>query len=136
MSLASQISLLATRLATEFKAVRASIITGPSPVALTDAATIATNAALGNLFRVTITASRTLAAPTNPTDGQRVQWEVTASGTGPWTLTLATGTAGSFKFGTDITSIPAIATGTTTFVGAEYNATAGRWRVLAVGSGY
>jgi hypothetical protein len=112
------------------------IITGPAPIALTDAATIATNAALGNVFRVTITASRTLGAPTNPTDGQRALWAVTASGTGPWTLTLATGAAGAFKFGTDITAVPAITTGTITYIGAVYSSAAGRWHVLAVGSGY
>jgi hypothetical protein len=110
-------------------------ITGPAPVALTDAATIATNAALANLFRVTITANRTLGAPTNPTDGQIVRWAVAASGTGPWTLTLATGAAGSFKFGTTITSVPAITTGTTTYVTAVYSTTAARWHVIDVVSG-
>lgn len=107
----------------------------PTPFALTDAATIATDVAGRNDFRVTITASRTLGTPTNPTDGQEVKWAVTASG-GPWTLTLTTGAAGSFKFGTDITSIPSIAAGTTTYIGAKYNLPAQRWHVLAVSSGF
>lgn len=106
-----------------------------SGVALTDAATIATDASTGRLFRVTITASRTLGVPTNPADGMRVMWEVTASGTGPWTLTMASG-AGGFKFGTDFTSIPAISTGTTTYIGCLYSSRDSFWHVLAVGSGH
>lgn len=39
-------------------------------VALTDAATITVNCALGNVFRVTLAGNRTLAAPTNPVDGK------------------------------------------------------------------
>ena len=41
-------------------------------VTLTDAATIATDASLGNLFRVTLGGNRTLGNPTNPVDGQKV----------------------------------------------------------------
>lgn len=135
MSLASQISDLATRVATEFKAVRAALITGPSAVGLTDATTVATNAQLGNVFRVTIAGNRTLGAPTNATDGQRLLWAVTASGADR-TLTLATGSAGTFKFGSDITSVPVIASGTTMYIGAIYSSAAQRWHVIAVGSGY
>jgi len=107
----------------------------PVPVVLTDAATITTDASLGITFRATIAASRTLAAPTNPVDGQRAVWEITASG-GAWTVTLTTGTAGAFKFGTDFTEIPVVASGTTTFIGAAYRAASARWHVIAVGSGH
>lgn len=107
----------------------------PLPVALTDASVITTDASLGGTFRVTITANRTLAAPTNPDDGQRAVWEVAASGAA-YTLTLTTGAAGAFKFGTDFTSIPTIAAGTTTFIGATYRTSSQRWHVLAVGSGH
>lgn len=111
------------------------MIAGVLPVTLTDAATIATNAALSNYFRVTITSSRTLGIPTNPTDGQRVLWEVTASG-GSRVLTLTTGSTGAFKFGTDFTVVPSIASGTTTFIGAVYRSTSSRWHVISVGSGH
>lgn len=105
------------------------------PVTLTDAPVIATDASLGVTFRVTISASRTLAAPTNPTDGQRAIWEVTAAG-GAYVLSLATGAAGAFQFGTDVTAIPATASGTTTFIGAVYRSSSARWHVIAVGSGH
>lgn len=106
----------------------------PSSVTLTDAATIATDASLGRLFRVTVTASRTMGVPSNPTDGQRIMYEVTASG-GSWTLTMSS-SAGGFKFGTDFTSIPTISTGTTTYIGAMYSSRDSFWHVLAVGSGH
>lgn len=106
-----------------------------APVTLTDATTIATDASTGTQFRVTMGADRTLGAPTNPTDGQKAMWEITASAANR-TLTLATGTAGSFKYGTDITSIPAIVSGTTTFIGAIYRTSSARWHVLAVSSGH
>ena len=105
------------------------------PAVLADAANIATNAAVGDYFRVTMAGNRTLDAPTNPSDGQRALWEITASGA-DLTLTLATGAAGAFKFGTNITTVPTIASGTTTFLGAVYRAASQRWHVLAVGSGH
>ena len=59
-----------------------------TPTSLTDAATIAVNAALGNQFRVPLTsaigASRTLGNPTNPTDGQIVTfWFIQPSSRAP-----------------------------------------------------
>lgn len=115
--------------------VDAALIVGVGPVTLTDAATVATDASLSNYFRVTVTANRTLGIPTNPTDGQRVLWEVTASGANR-TLTLTTGATGAFKFGTDFTAIPTIVSGTTTFIGAIYRTSSTRWHVLSVGSGH
>lgn len=106
-----------------------------TPVDLTDAATIATNAALGQLFRVTIATGRTLGAPTNPTDGQRATWAVTNSSGGAVTLALASG-AGGFAFGSDITALSDIAAGKTDYIGAIYNSGANRWRVVAYTKGY
>lgn len=104
-----------------------------APVVLTDATTIDTDASLSDYFRVSIAGNRTLAAPTNPTDGQRAVWEVTASGADR-TLTLATG-AGAFQYGTSIVSVPTIASGTTTFLGAVYSSVSDRWHVLALNTG-
>lgn len=53
---------------------------------LVDAATIAVNAAQGNIFRVTLTANRTMGAPTNPSLGQKISFEITQDGTGGRTL--------------------------------------------------
>jgi hypothetical protein len=57
------------------------------PVALTDAATIASNFALGNNFSVTLGGNRTLANPTNIVAGQAGQIVVTQDGTGSRLLT-------------------------------------------------
>jgi len=56
-------------------------------VALTDAATIATDASLGNVFTDTLTDNRTLGAPTNLVAGGRYTWIFTQDGVGSRTLT-------------------------------------------------
>jgi hypothetical protein len=106
-----------------------------TPVSLTYGATTNTDASLGALFRVTLTGDTTLAAPTNPVDGQRAVWELTASG-GARTVTLATGSSGAFKFGTSITTLAAVASGTSTFLGALYRTSSARWHVLAISEGH
>ncbi|AYD81622.1 minor tail protein [Streptomyces phage Kromp] len=110
-------------------------IDAPSQViSLTDGATIATDASRGRHFKVTIAGNRTLSVPTNPVDGQRVIWEVVASG-GARTLSLAGG-AGGFVFGSDITALSATVSGKTDYIGAVYSATANAWRVIAYTKGY
>lgn len=99
-------------------------------IVLTDGATIATNAAAGKHFRVTLAGDRTLAAPTNAADGMRKIWEMTASGANR-IITLATGAAGAFELTTNITSPITITSGRTHFIGAVYNASRDRWTVLA-----
>ena len=72
----------------------------PSVVTLTFGTSIAVNAALGNDFRVTLTASTgTLANPTNPVDGQKIIVSIKQDSTG--SRTMAFGTAYSFS-----TSLP------------------------------
>lgn len=53
---------------------------------LTDAATIATDASLGNVFTVTLGGNRTLGAPTNLVAGATYIWRFTQDGTGSRTL--------------------------------------------------
>jgi hypothetical protein len=107
------------------------------PVNLTDAATIATDASLGNNFRITLLASgHILGAPTNPTDEQMCMWEIKQGGTGNNLLTLAGG-AGGFLFGTDLTSITlSTGVGVTDLLGCRYNAAASRWWVIAFMRGF
>lgn len=106
------------------------------PVALADATTVATNAALGNHFRVTLGGNRTLGAPTNPVDGQKGLWELIQDGTGNRTLALASGADG-FAFGADITSITlSTAAAKRDFLGAVYVAALSRWLVLAFAKGF
>ena len=69
-----------------------------TPVALTDAATIAVDLSLGNNFTVTLAGNRTLGAPTNTTAGQSGVIVVTQDGTG--SRTLAYNSAYKFAGGT------------------------------------
>lgn len=71
---------------------------GVTPVALTDAVNIATNAALGNIFTVTLGGNRTLDNPTNVVAGRTYAWVLTQDATG--SRTLAYGTAFDFPGGT------------------------------------
>ena len=111
--------------------------TGPagesSVVALVDGVTINTDASLGNLFTVTLGGNRTLANPTNPSNGKRVIWRFTQDGTGGRTITLGS----DFRFGTDITAISlSTAPNVTDYFGAIYNSSAGKWDVIAFIKGY
>jgi hypothetical protein len=69
-----------------------------NPVALTDGANIATNAALSNIFKVTLGGNRTLDNPTNLTDGMILNWIIKQDGTG--TRTLAYGSKFKWPAGT------------------------------------
>lgn len=107
--------------------------TTPAPVTLTDAATIATDASLGNHFRVTLGGNRTLGNPTNPTDGQKAIWEVIQDGTGSRTLAMDT----KFLFGTDITSITLTTTASKRdLITAVYNSTLDKWLVCGFMRGF
>jgi hypothetical protein len=75
----------------------------PAVVTLTDASTVAVNAALGNDLRLTFTSAtgstRTIGAPSNPVNGQDLTFALTqASSGGPYTVTWASG-AGGYSFG-------------------------------------
>lgn len=66
-----------------------------APVALTDAATIATDASLSNNFTLTmVTTGRVMGAPTNATDGMVCNWAID-SGAGGFAMTWAS----AFDFG-------------------------------------
>lgn len=103
-------------------------------VALSDGATPALNAALGNTFTLTAAGDRTIAAPSNPVNGQKIVILHTASAANR-TLSLTTG-AGGFSFGTDITALTATTSGLTDYIGAIYNSTSNRWHVIAYVKGY
>jgi hypothetical protein len=59
---------------------------GVNRSALTDAATVAVDASLSNVFTVTLGGNRTLGQPTNPKDGQSITIFITQDGTGSRTL--------------------------------------------------
>lgn len=109
---------------------------GKPAVSLAYAATRSVDASAGARQVIALSGNMTVSAPTNPTDGQDLRLEFVATGTGPWTVTLATGAAGAFAFGTDLTALPTVTTGKTLYVLATYNATAQRWRVLGAMNGF
>lgn len=102
--------------------------------ALTDAATIATDASAGEVFTVTLGGNRTLGAPTNARDGMRRTWRIRQDATGGRTLTLATGTDG-FVLGSLIpnTTVSTVAN-KVAYLTAMYDSAypgGARWCVLA-----
>ncbi len=108
----------------------------PAYVSLTDAATILTDAKLGNTFKVTLAGNRTLGIPTNPTDGQICRWWIKQNQDGNHTLTLQTGVDG-FIYGTTIPNTTLTTTaGKTDVIEAQYDLAARRWRVTLFEKGY
>lgn len=106
-------------------------------VVLTDAATVAINAALGNRFRLTLTGTgHTLGAPSNPSDGQMFLVEVIQAAGGGNTLALASG-AGGYVFGTGIASFTMTATASKRdYLLFLYNLAADRWALTGLAQGY
>lgn len=114
---------------------RNTAIVKPTVVDLTDGATVALDASLGNVFRLSAAGNRTILAPTNPTAGQKIVIRHHASGADR-TLALTTGSAGAFRFGVDITSLSATTSAKKDYIGAIYDATDDRWDVVAYVKGY
>lgn len=106
------------------------------PVTLTDAATVATNAALGNYFRLSTALARSIGAPTNPTDGQAGTWEIKNTSGGALQESYVT-TAGGFNLGPFTTlNSTTTAAGKTDIVTAVYNSVQSLWLVTNVQRGY
>lgn len=106
-----------------------------TPVALSAGATVNTDAANGDVFRLSYNANFTLAAPTNPSDGQVVKWRLKNTGASAITPTPTVGTGG-FRFGSDITGLSDIAAGKTDYLSAMYDSTDNVWDVFAYVKGY
>ena len=105
----------------------------PAVVGLTDAATIAVDASLGNDFRVTIAGNRTMGNPANPSDGQQIIFQVTQGSGGSFTLTWGS----SYEFSTGLPQ-PTLSTaaGQTDLLGFVYNAAKGTWLLAAFVNGF
>lgn len=98
---------------------------GTTPfVTLIDAAPIVVDAALGVNFKVTLTASRLLQNPSNPSDGQLIRIRVTQGGIGSYVLTFDT----KYRFGTDLPSpILSTAVGAIDYLGFIYHEIDDKW---------
>jgi hypothetical protein len=100
----------------------------PSVAALTFCTSTAVDAALGNAFNLTLTASTgTLANPTNPVEGQVIRFRIT-QGTGG-SFTLAYGSA--YDFGASGAPTLSTAAGKVDILGFEYVASLSKWCYLA-----
>lgn len=105
----------------------------PVITTLTPGTTVATDASLGDFFRLTPAQNFTLSNPTNPTDGQRCIWEITQDGTGSRLITLGT----QFALGTEITAITLSTTAAKVdYIGAIYSSGATKWRIVSFVRGY
>ena len=105
-----------------FGALTAAI--APATVTLTDATSIALNAAAGNYFRVTLGgAPRTLANPTSPTDGQFIVIEIIQDATGGRTLAWDT----QYFFPTSISVALSAAGGSRDVIAFRYDASISTW---------
>jgi hypothetical protein len=105
----------------------------PTVVNLTDAATIAVDASLGNDFRVTLGGNRTVGTPANPTDGQKITFQVTQGTGGPYTLTWASGY--SFSAGLAQPTLSATA-GNIDLLCFIYNSSKSAWLLAAFVNGF
>ncbi|MEY2854657.1 MAG: hypothetical protein RL030_1789 [Pseudomonadota bacterium] len=90
---------------------------GVTPVALTDATTIATDGNLSNHFTVTLAGTpRTLANPTNLRDGFIYNWLVTQDGTGSRTLAYGN----KFKWAGGAVPVLSTAPAARDYISAQY----------------
>jgi hypothetical protein len=105
----------------------------PAVVGLTDAATIAVDASLGNDFRVTLAGNRAVGNPANPSDGQQIIFQVTQGSGGSFTLTWGS----SYEFSTGLPQ-PTLSTaaGQTDLLGFVYNAAKRTWLLAAFVNGF
>ena len=106
---------------------------GPGGRGLTDAATIAVDASLGNDFRVTIAGNRTMGTPANPADGQKITFQVTQGTAGSYTLSWASG----YEFSAGLPQ-PTLSTtaGDTDLLCFIYNSAKSAWLLAAFLNGF
>lgn len=109
------------------------------PVTLTDAATVATNVALGNRFLLSTASARTIGIPTNPVDGKLVIWEITNTDASARTQTFTSTAGGLLPMetveGTPVADTPAavpIPAGETAVIIAYYSSSLGYWVPLSI----
>jgi hypothetical protein len=105
----------------------------PAVVFLTDAATIAVDASLGNDFRVTLGASRAMGNPVNALDGQQVVFQITQGSGGSAAITWGS----NYEFSVGLPQ-PTLSTGPgqTDLLGFIYNAGKGNWLLAAFVNGF
>jgi hypothetical protein len=106
---------------------------GPAVVQLTDTATIAVDASLGNDFRVTLGGSRTMSNPVNAVNGQQIIFQITQGSLGSATITWGS----SYLFSSALPQ-PSLSTspGQTDLLGFIYSAATSSWLLVAFVNGF
>lgn len=105
-------------------------------VNLTDAATIAVDASLGKIFRVTLGGNRTLGVPTNPEDGYEISFELVQDGTGTRTLALASGAGGYVLPAAIANTTLSTAAASLDIIKCRFNLAKNRWLVTEFIKGF
>jgi hypothetical protein len=100
----------------------------PAVFALTDGATVNTNAVNGNIFTLTLGGNRTLANPTNPANGQKILYRIRQDATG--SRTVSWGSAFRFSGGT----APTLTTtaNKTDYLTFMYNGADSKWDLISM----
>jgi hypothetical protein len=109
----------------------------PAVVTLTDASTVAVNAALGNDLRLLMTSAvgstRQLGTPSSPVDGQRLDVMITQDSSGSRLLTYSS----AYLFSTGLPSPTLTTTASyTDILGFIYNASLSKWLFVAFLNGF
>lgn len=135
-SLTSDLALKAPLASPTFTgtATFAKMVQAPVTLTFVSGGTTLVDASLGNTFRLTFGAGNTtMGAPSNPTDGQMIIFEIKQDGTGSRTITWNA----AYVWGTDVV-VPVLSTAAnkTDYVGFIYNSSAAVWRGLALARGY
>ncbi len=100
----------------------------PRFVALTDGATVATDATAGQAFSWTIGGNRTLSNPTGGIDGQQLLWRIRQDATGSRLLTLDS----AFRLNNTVPNVLlSTASGAVDYLVARYVAADSAWDVVA-----
>lgn len=107
----------------------------PTVVTIPYAAQITPDASKGQVQRCTLTGNVTVLAPLNPREGQQLMLQLVSSGAAR-VVTLQTGVAGGFQFGSDISSIPGGQAGKVQYIGCVFRSASARWDVIAVANGF
>lgn len=99
----------------------------PKAVTLTDAATVAVNASLGNEYDLTLGGNRTIGVPSNPVNGQSIRMRVRqpASG-GPFTVTWSSG-VGGYSFGASSAPTLSTAASACDLIAFDYDSVKQQW---------
>jgi hypothetical protein len=101
-------------------------------VALTDAATISTDAATGATFTVTLGGNRTMANPTNPTHGQKIIYRIRQDTIGNRLITWGS----AFRFAGGAAPVLTTAANKTDYLGFIYHASDAKWDCIAERTGF